>query len=183
MRWVGILIAQETPLLLLLTKFNVQTHLPAGLISFPKVAVGKKTCFLGVLAYQTINYFSALESWWTTNPRIVLWYGLISISELYWLQLFFQDFNLKLSTCLRSLILLRAVEPWEIRNAKKSYYSGQAWVFKLVFLLYSTYFVFTSRSQSIVFLLEMNYLFLKTIKIVLYIGIETLIGNKWQKRY
>ena len=87
-----------------------------------------------------------------------LWYGPFLVLELVfllnnWFHVFFQGVNLKLSTCfgiLRWKLLMFFVESWWIKNAKeKRFYSWHAWKFKFVFILCSTCFVFSSRSQSI----------------------------------
>ena len=77
-----------------------------------------------------------------------------------------------------STILMRKVENWWIRNARSYHVSWHAWILKLIFVLRSARFVFTSRSQSIIFLLETDYLLRNIMKIFLHFGIWILVWHK-----
>ena len=87
-------------------------------------------CCIGILIYHKCQ-------------QNCLWYGLILICELMflqnnWLHFFFQGLSLEVSTCLgffrqRSIILFHEVESWWIKNSTTCWYAGHAWIFKLIF--------------------------------------------------
>ena len=156
-------------MLLLLTDFNVQTHLPSGLTSSTNVAVKKTSHFKEIWPKETIN---SLVHW---NPDGPLMPGLVSIFELLffqnnWFRFFFQGPNLKFLLvwewpvnnhwfCFGSGILMD-------QNCEKCCYSRHARIFNFAFLFCFTCFNFPSRSQSRVFLIEANYLSRNIIKFV-----------------
>ena len=64
-------LSRKAQILLLFTKFYVQTYLFSGLNSSTKVAVDTILLVKVYWLKKTINFFSASEPWWTQNARIV----------------------------------------------------------------------------------------------------------------
>ena len=130
-----------------------------SLVFFHQGRSWKIFSFWGVLVFNNYQFFFCVGILMDNTFQNCLWYGILRILELTFLQndkfhFFSQGFNLKLSTCsgilffTQSLKIFGRVKSRWIGKAKKCYYSSHVWMFKLIVLPSFTRFVFQSRSQS-----------------------------------